>query len=428
MKKYLTALTEKLSVRSASLLVAVAVVVLSIPAAVLAWGPSRPTFTQENAAPYVTFNSITNNPTYGDERNFFRVRDVAANNTFNDDANLVPGKEYEALIFYHNNAKTQLNASGTGVAQGAFARAEMPAIVRAGSERAAANAYVGATNANPTTVFDYIDLKNATAGDIALRYVPGTAKIYSNGAVNGQSLSDSLFATTGVKLGYDSLNGTLPGCDEYSGIIKWRFVASQANFDFIKDVRLSGTKEWQDKVTVNPGAEVEYRLQYKNSGNTTQNNVVIKDKLPEGVSYLPGKTKLYNASNPNGKAIGDGINADGVNIGNYAPGANGIIVLSAKVTGTTCATLVNNGSVETNNGTKQDTATVVVPGENCAPAALPTTGPVEVIAGLVGIAAITVGIVYYMKSRKDLEDALHNAQTHPSMTKTETTKTDEHNM
>ena len=43
-----------------------------------AYGPERQTFTAENPADHVTFNSITNNPTVGDERNFVRVRQVGS--------------------------------------------------------------------------------------------------------------------------------------------------------------------------------------------------------------------------------------------------------------------------------------------------------------------------------------------------------------
>lgn len=48
---------------------------------------------------------------------------------FGDSVNLTAGKEYEAVVFFHNNANASLNANGTGIAQGAYARVELPAIV-----------------------------------------------------------------------------------------------------------------------------------------------------------------------------------------------------------------------------------------------------------------------------------------------------------
>lgn len=427
MRTIFTTIKQKISLETMSLVIAVALSLLAIPAAVFAYGPERTTFTIHNPATYVTFNSITDDPSYGDERNFFRVRDVAANTAYTDEINLTPGKEYEALVFYHNNANPSLNASGVGVAQNAYARADMPAVVKAGASKVEGNAYVGASNANPTTVYDYIRFNNQTAGDIALRYEAGTTKIYNKGATNGQSLGDTaLFSAAGTPLGYDSLNGTLPGCDQYSGYIVFRFVAAQPNFTYAKDVRLSGTKDWADSISTNKGSTVDYELTYTNTGTVTQDDVVLRDVLPAGITYLTGTTKLYNVNYPNGKSMDDGISAGGINIGNYTKGSNAYLVFSARVDGDPCAVLTNTAAAETDNGNLQDTATVKVAG-SCATttstvAALPTTGPVEVIAGLIGIAAMTVGIVYYVKSRRDLEQALHNAQTHPTLTKLDDVK------
>lgn len=393
------------------------VITLIVPLVAFAWGPNRATFTQENPADYVTFNSITNNPKYGDERNFFRVRDVASGQSFGDDATLRAGKTYEALIFYHNNAKSSLNESGKGVAQNAYARAQMPALVRANNNDTPAMAYVGASNANPAQVHDHITLKNPSSTDIAIRYIPGSAKITSNGAVNGQAIGDNLFKEGGAKLGYSSLNGSLPGCDQFSGYISFQFVADQPKFTFKKDVRMNGTKEWKDSVQAKKGDTVDYRLSYENTGTTEQKNVVFKDILPKGLTYVPGSTKLQNGSFPSGKAIADGINAGGVNIGNYAAGANAFLVFSAKVDGENCTTLKNVASAETNNGNQQDNAEVIIPGENCTtpaavtPESLPTTGPAEVIAGFIGLAAVTFAVVYYFKSRRELKDMLKTANT-----------------
>lgn len=52
-----------------------AVCVVLFPTTAYAWGPSRDTYTIENPASHNVFNSITDNPDYGDERNFLRVRD-----------------------------------------------------------------------------------------------------------------------------------------------------------------------------------------------------------------------------------------------------------------------------------------------------------------------------------------------------------------
>lgn len=60
--------------KKALALAIVAGAVLGVSAAVSAWGPDRPTYTVNNPADHVTFNSITDNPNYGDERAFFDVK------------------------------------------------------------------------------------------------------------------------------------------------------------------------------------------------------------------------------------------------------------------------------------------------------------------------------------------------------------------
>ena len=85
---------------------AAALSVLAVPAVLMAWGPTRTTFTVAHPADYVTFNSITDNPVDGDERNFVRAVD-ASNVTsagFKDDIAVADGKEYLVRMVVHNNA------------------------------------------------------------------------------------------------------------------------------------------------------------------------------------------------------------------------------------------------------------------------------------------------------------------------------------
>ncbi len=352
-------------------LVAVLAGVLMIPAALLAWGPDRPTFTIEKPASYVTFNSITNNPKHGDERNFVLIRNFTDNADFSDNTKLVPGKEYEVYVYYHNNAADALNTKEydyKGIAKDTFMKVQMPATVAAGS-KARVTGTVGASNAQPKSVWDEAYGANDTNGTVALRYVPNSARITSAGAVNGQSIDlNKLTSTSGALLGYDKLDGKLPGCMQYTGYVTYRFKVDQPNFEVKKEVSKTNKNDFKDSVNAKAGEVVDFRIHYKNTGTMTQEHVSIRDDLPEDLKFIDGSAKYFSAkTNGAWKAISDtdALVTSGVDFGSFGPNGGMYVAFKARVADTEelkCGVnrLVNTGVVTTNNGTKQDKATVVV--------------------------------------------------------------------
>ena len=341
-----------------------------------AWGPSRTTFTMASPAPYVTFNAITDNPRHGDERNFVQIRNYTDNGQFGENVDLVAGKEYEVYVFYHNNASPDLNDADSnykGIALDARMRVQMPSTVKAG-ENARVTGFVSASNATPGEVWDEAYGKNTTNGGMALRYVPNSAKITSNGSVNGKAINLDSLAGNGALLGYDALDGKLPGCSQYSGYVTYRFVADQPNFEVKKDVAAETASDYTDSTTVAPGTKVDYRIVYKNTGTVTQENVSIKDNLPNGVTYVPGST-MYASSKTGGKwapTNSDAVVKDGINFGAFAPGAELYVKFSARVANSesfaVCglSIITNTAQAITSNGVKSDTAVVKV-NKPCTP-------------------------------------------------------------
>lgn len=427
---------------AAVVMVAAAII---IPAAVFAWGPSRPTFTGASPAPYVTFNSITDNPQVGDERNFVRIRE-SGTTTYGDNVTLEPGKVYDVSVFYHNDAASNLNASGVGIAHGATLKMEVPGVVKAGVN-AAFTGTISASNSNPASVWDEAYGKNATSADVALRYVSGSATFVSNGAINGQKLPDTLF-TTGANLGFDSQNGDVPGCNEYSGYVNFQIRVDQPNFTVQKQVSVDNGKTWGATAQTTAGSTVLYRVVYQNTGTTQQDNVTIRDMLPAGVSYVAGSSLIANSTTGGQyKSTLDGITTNGYNAGSYQPQGNAYFKFSAKMPSAdalTCGlnTLVNTARVTTNEGYKEDTATVTInkecqPGQisvceiatkqivtindtsfdttkytkdltKCqstpptTPPELPHTGMGENIVAITGLGAIVASAAYYIASRRAL--------------------------
>ncbi|HSW78261.1 MAG TPA: LPXTG cell wall anchor domain-containing protein [Candidatus Chromulinivoraceae bacterium] len=430
-------------------LLAVVFAAVMVPAALFAWGPDRPTFTMAHPAPYVTFNSITDNPQRGDERNFVGIKaDTAPNSAYSQNTTLQPGQNYDVLVYYHNNAASNLNDAAhnyVGIAHGAFMRVQMPATVDAG-QQARVTAFVGATNANPQQVWS--EAYGNASGNYALTYVPGSATIYNWGATNGSKMPDSLY-TTGTPLGYDKLDGNLPGCNNYSGYVIFKIHVDQPNFEIQKTVSKAGTNQYAAQVSAQPGDEVEYKIQYKDTGTTQQNNVLIKDQLPAGVTYENGTTQIAtSATNGQWTATNDGVTNGGINIGSYAPGGNAYLKFKAKIASNDqlaqCGlnTLVNTATADTANGSKSATATVTVtktcetpntvqvcdqttgktitvdvkdqskykpvgdvacqPTTPTTPTELPHTGASDSIIALIGAGSLVAAIGYYITSRRAL--------------------------
>ena len=163
-----------------------------------AWGPERPTYTNQNPADYATFNSITDNAAVGDERNFVRIREAGTEDTFVDELEVVPGHEYEVYIYYHNNAATDTNASGYGIATNTRVASAYPTVVNTG-ERGMVSGIISWSYVTPSdpnnalegTVWDEAYVTSSVDG-VVLKYKTGTAIIHNGGEANGDRKSTRL--------------------------------------------------------------------------------------------------------------------------------------------------------------------------------------------------------------------------------------------
>ncbi len=439
----LTTIMRNAPKRASAVLAMIAAAVI-VPAALFAWGPDRPTYTIDNPADHVTFDSITNNPNIGDERNFVGIRETGTQNTWTDNMNVQDGKTYTVRLYVHNNAATSLNASGKGIAKDVTAKVNLPTTT---GKSIQVDGQISASNATPKDVWDQATFKSSQ--DFNVAYVKGSLK-YENNAFGaaGTALPESIFTNTGAKLGYDKLDGTIPGCFQYAGYVTFQVkpqFAKKADFTVSKEVSKHGDNKWVENYAAKPGETVDYLVEYKNTGDVQQDNVQLVDKLPAGMSYVNGSSVLGNALNPSGIKTNDGITGKGLNVGSYGPGGNAWVIFSAKVAETKdleCGpnTLKNVVSAETDYGTKSDDANVTVSGDECkevshikvcdlttkkivtidendfdsskyskdlsdcteAPAELPHTGPTETILSIIGLGALIASAGYYINSRRAL--------------------------
>lgn len=407
-----------------------------------AWGPERTTYTNDHPASYATFNSITDNAAVGDERNFVRVREAGTDQTFQDEIEIVPGKEYEVYIYYHNNAGTSTNASGYGMATNTKVSSAYPTILNP-NERGMVSGIISWSYVTPEQpnnpqqgqVWDEAYL-TTQSNNVVLRYKTGTAMIHNSGAANGSVLPTTLFTEAGTPIGFNKLTGTIPGCAEYSGHITYTLVAENTDSSLEKQVSLDG-ENWAKEVTAKPGQVVTYKVKYTNTGNTDLTNVIFKDAHDDGLTLYSGSTKVFDVNNVDGKTIDDIIDISGYNTGDLAPGAMVQVVYQAlvKQDPALCNKSLNNTITVTYNTDEQktDVATVLVvcdepdptptpeecednpniPGcqeKNCKTnpemegcQELPNTGPLEIVLAIIIIAGLGGGGYYLYRSKRTLK-------------------------
>jgi len=392
---------------------AVIVAAVAVPAIAAAWGPSRPTFTVENPSDHVVFDSITNNPDIGDERNFVSIRQVGSTGLWQDSVTVQPGQEYVVRMYVHNDAASSLNL----VAHNVTAKFDLPTTTGTSID---VNGFIDASNigANATgnagsfgEIWDQATFNGTSPFNLA--YETGTLHYNNNGfGPNGVAIPESVFTSTGAALGYDHLDGNIPGCFQYSGYLTFTVkpqFAPTDSFSTTKQVRKLGDTTWSKSVNVTTGDTVQYQITYKNTGAANEYNVIVNDTLPQGVTYVPGSTILTNPNYPSGKAVSDNLmTAGGINISSYKPGSVATLVFNAKVTASVAQlacganTLVNKERTTANGGFIEDTANVVINNATCGPTPpqLPHTGASENIVAFFGLGALIASVVYYVRSRR----------------------------
>lgn len=395
------------------------------PQAVNAWGDSshgRPSYTIAQIdngilGDTITFNSISDGK-IGDEKNFVGAKLSTDTGTIwnADTVNVELGKTYTVRIYVHNNSPKGTAA----IAENVTANFSLPTTV--GTEQTIIG-YINSSNATPTRYWD--EVKFVSDQDFYLKYVEGSAK-YTNAKMGTVSLPNEVI-TSGATLGYDKLDGKIPGCYAYDGVVTIEVEAkASVSSKVSKTVRKvvvdsvaetgfsAGENKFAESVNAEVGEYVEFQIEYTNLLGERVENVMIRDALPTNMEYVNDTTVLFNSNYQQGVLLkGNTVTTDGINIGNYGPNGLAYIRFIAKVVdnGLGCGAneLTNWASATVNNKVVKDDAKVntnkICEGEPTptpTPEELPITGATEVAGAALGAGAVTTALGYFIASRKKL--------------------------
>lgn len=362
----------------------------------------------ENYPGQIIFNTISDS-VIGNEKNYVGARECtvpggggATKDTIwnANEIKVDDGKTYIIRMFVHNNNPNGWDA----VAEDTKVSFNIPTV---SSREIKINGYINSSNASPSEYVDDVIF----IGDQAfhLEYIYGSALLENNKVgLGGVKLDDAIVnaKTGGVLIGYDALDGRVPGCYEYDNYVT---IQVRAVFDYEfsveQKVRVVGSEDKEFKYAVNAkiGDTVEYQIQYENTSDALQNKVTIRDVLPQGIEYIAGSTILYNTKYPKGVSIDqDSIISNGIIIGNYEAGANAFIRFRAEVVGTDLAAGVNElfnwGQAGVGETVLQDYASVFVV-KNTQSQWLYRTGLALIVLGII---AILILLVLIFIKRKQL--------------------------
>lgn len=388
-----------------------------------AWGPERDTYTMAQPADHVVFDSITDNPDVGDERNFLRVRDAdskywaqGTTNGWTDTVDMQEGHTYDVRLYVHNNAgEVDLAKDPTKyaahTAADVRANINLPIGENVYGKQFEVNGKLSYTTlteyeankdtAKYNTIWDNIVLKS----DKAFHVKAVSYKYYNNVKTEkdgGFDLAANLFTTDekekGTLLGYDKMDGLMPGCLKYSGyvLVKIQPVFTDASYDIAKTV---------DQQSAKPGDTVKYTITATNTGKSDLHNVKVTDKLPdyyddvtEGID-APKTTKYSGSFRDEGNTI---------TFDTLKAGEKATITVSYKVrTNVGCgnATLTNvvsgtTDETDTEDKTDNNSAVVTVNGPVCPAAPKAGSRLGTAIASFIGFLALATLAILFL-GRKD---------------------------
>lgn len=124
-------------------------------------------------------------------------------------------------------------------------------------------------------------------------------------------------------------------------------------------------KTWYKNINANIGDVLEFHVEYTNCSDIKQEDVIVKNILPENLQLFSESVKYYNDAHRGGATLinGNAFIDSGVNVGSYTSGSNVIFRFKVKIidNGTLSYgsnTLVNYGLAQVNGKIISDSVNI----------------------------------------------------------------------
>jgi uncharacterized repeat protein (TIGR01451 family) len=290
------------------------------------------------------------------------MRNETKNTSWNDPISADAGDVLMFSVYYHNGVN-YTTANNTRM------RVSIPSNT---GTQIVSTAYLWADNAenatasNPLTETGTVNLSSSQK----LEYITGSAKWYPNQADwRYNSPTAFPFGQSGDEIVGSGVNiGNIEGCWEFSGYVNFRVrvtssIVQNQDITIEKTVKnlSEGQNYWSESVNAKPNQRATFQIIVRATGNSTANNVYLRDALPDRTSYSSGSTKI------DGSSANDNItSSSGLYIGSISAGSSKTITFEATIhsdssfsSGSTY--LTNYAYVWADNiSQKNDTAQIIV--------------------------------------------------------------------
>lgn len=249
------------------------------------------------------------------------VANVTAGDTqYKDSVNATYDQVVKVQVYYHNKEDPTSDKIANNM------RIKLNVPTTAGSAQVISGSI---SSPDINTVNDSVAV-NLDRADARLAYIPGSAVWKHNAGTNDnvqiveEKLSDAI-----VYDGQGLVIENVKPCFNFDATVTILVRVQVPGITVDKQVRVKGQTAWTTSNTAKPDETLEYQIAYKNMGNTTHNNVLIRDNLPAKLQYVAGSTKLKNSNGT--KNVADGVTTTGIVVGNYLPGGAAYVLFEVKV-------------------------------------------------------------------------------------------------